>query len=145
MQEVLYLTFTRNFYFWVLLPGIKRNIFSRPDIRIVIFAIEKLMKNSMKRNKMQNLVRQTVSARGDFKQPSVMKYFVFSLCLLSFLSLNTLFSVEEEDSAPYRIVDLQTNISCDASGYTFLEARKQDEEQPYMKLQPKCRRVQNKV
>ncbi|CAB4045628.1 Hypothetical predicted protein, partial [Paramuricea clavata] len=51
---------------------------------------------------------------------------------------------EEEDSAPYRIVDLQTNISCDASGYTFLEARKQDEEQPYMKLQPKCRRVQNK-
>ncbi|XP_028417705.1 uncharacterized protein LOC114542161 [Dendronephthya gigantea] len=49
---------------------------------------------------------------------------------------------EEEDSVPYRIVDLQTNISTDASGYTFLEAKK-DEEQPYMKLKPNCSRIHN--
>ena len=51
---------------------------------------------------------------------------------------------EEEDSVPYRIVDLQTNISSDASGYTFLEARKPEEENPYMKLQPTCKTNQNK-
>lgn len=48
--------------------------------------------------------------------------------------------VEEEDSVPYRIVDLTTNISCDASGYTFLAARDEDEN-PYMKLQPRCKRA----
>ena len=56
-----------------------------------------------------------------------------------------IFCTEEEDSAPYRIVDLQTNISSDASGYTFLEARKPEEEHQYMKLQPICKRIQNKV
>lgn len=54
------------------------------------------------------------------------------------------FPSEEEDSVPYRIVDLNTNISCDASGYTFLEERK-EEENPYMKLQPKCIRTEIKV
>ncbi|XP_046840700.1 uncharacterized protein LOC124434816 [Xenia sp. Carnegie-2017] len=50
----------------------------------------------------------------------------------------------EEDSAPYRIVDLQTNISSDASGYTFLKASEPNEETPYMKLLPKSERLQNK-
>ena len=40
---------------------------------------------------------------------------------------------DEDDSHPYRIVDLSTNISCDSSGYTFLDAKK-DEEKPYQKL-----------
>lgn len=41
---------------------------------------------------------------------------------------------EGEDSSPYRILDLSTNISCDSSGYTFLEASKRDEENAYQKL-----------
>ena len=40
---------------------------------------------------------------------------------------------EEEDSHPYRIVELSTNVSYDSSGYAFLDAIK-EEERPYQKL-----------
>ena len=44
------------------------------------------------------------------------------------------FCLEEEDSHPYRIVDLATQIAYDSAGYTFLEASKKEEENPYQKL-----------
>lgn len=52
---------------------------------------------------------------------------------------------EDEDSRPYRIVDLETQISCDSSGYTFLEGDKKDEEKPYQKLCTGDRKPENQI